>query len=61
MKKNIPLFIKALLDKFGITSYYKCCDVCNIRCCNGTTVLTIDGVDYDLITTGVPTLQVRIA
>ena len=52
---KIPLSIRALLDKFRIT-YYKCCDICNIRCCNGVTILTINGVDYEVSTVGTPTL-----
>ena len=57
MKNKIPKVIKELLKKYNI--YYNCCDVCNVRCCKGHTILTIDGIDYIVDTTGVVPVLVQ--
>ena len=57
MKNKIPKVIKELLKKYNI--YYNCCDVCNVRCCKGHTILTIDDIDYIVDTTGVVPVLVQ--
>lgn len=51
MKNKVPKLVKELLKKYNL--YYNCCDVCNIRCCKGHTILTINDVDYTIDTTGI--------
>ena len=57
MKNKIPKLVKELLKKYDI--YYNCCDVCNVRCCKGHTILTIDDIDYIVDTTGVVPVLVQ--
>ena len=57
MKNKIPKLVKELLKKYDL--YYNCCDVCDIRCCKGHTILTIDDIDYIVNTTGVVPVLVQ--
>jgi hypothetical protein len=57
MKNKIPKVIKELLKKYNI--YHNCCDVCNVRCCKGHTILTIDDIDYCVDTTDVVPVLVQ--
>ena len=57
MKNKIPKLVKELLKKYDL--YYNCCDVCDIRCCKGHTILTIDDIDYIVDTTGVVPVLVQ--
>lgn len=58
MKNKIPKVIKELLKKYNI--YHNCCDVCDIRCCKGTTVLTINDKDYVIDNTGIAPILVEV-
>ena len=51
MKNKLPKLVKELLKKYKV--YYECCDICNIKCCNGVTTFTIDGVQYVIDKSGV--------
>lgn len=58
MKNKIPKVIKELLKKYNI--YHNCCDVCNVRCCKGTTILTIDDIDYIVDNSGAAPVLVQV-